>query len=102
MMEKERTHMKIRSAIAGLAILCFAGAVALAQPSAAYAGKPYQGKAQVIPGRIQAEFYDAGGEGIAYHDSDPGNNGSGTLNKGTSELDQFRKDEGVDITWALP
>ena len=91
--------MKIRSAVAGLAMLCFAGAVALAQPSPAYLGKPYQGKAQVIPGRIQAAFYDVGGEGTAYHDSDKVNNGSGTLNKGDSYLDQFRKDEGVDISY---
>ena len=82
-------------------MLCFAGAAALAQTGqpAPYAGKPYRGEAQAIPGRVQAEFYDVGGEGVAYHDSDPGNNGSGTLNKGASELDQFRKDEGVDISY---
>lgn len=94
--------MKVRSAIAGLAMLCLAGAVVLAQtaqPSAVYAGKPYQGRPQTIPGRVQAELYDAGGEGVAYHDSDPGNNGSGKLNKGTSELDQFRKDEDVDTSY---
>ncbi len=28
-----------------------------------------------IPGRIEAEDYDLGGEGIAYHDNDTGNNG---------------------------
>lgn len=91
--------MRIESAVAGLAVLCFTGAVALAQPSPVYMGKPYQGNAQVIPGRIQAEFYDVGGDGVAYHDSDPTNNGSGTLNKGDSYLDQFRKDEGVDISY---
>ncbi len=94
--------MKIGSAIAGLAVFCFTGAAALAQtaqPSAAYAGKPYQGRPQVIPGRIQAAFYDVGGEGVAYHDSDAVNNGSGTLNKGTGYLDQFRKGEGVDISY---
>lgn len=94
--------MRINSAIAGLAVLCFAGAVALAQtaqPSAAYAGKPYQGRPQAIPGRIQAELFDVGGEGIAYHDVDAFNNGSGTLNKGASYVDQFRKDEGVDISY---
>lgn len=36
---------------------------------------PYQDIPQVIPGRIQAEKYDNGGEGIAYHDTDKGNNG---------------------------
>ena len=97
-MTNERKRMKVRSAVAGLAVLGFAGAVALAQPSG-YAGKPYQGRPQAIPGRVQAELYDAGGEGVAYHDSDVGNNGSGNLNQGTSELDQFRKEEDVDISY---
>jgi hypothetical protein len=94
--------MKIRSIIACLAALYSAGVVMRPQtnkPSAEYRGRPHLGRPQVIPGRIQAEFYDAGGEGIAYHDSDPGNNGSGKLNMGTSDLDQFRKDEDVDISY---
>ena len=28
-----------------------------------------------VPGRIEAEDYDLGGEGIAYHDTTPGNLG---------------------------
>ena len=94
--------MKNRTAIAGLAFSCVVGAVALAQgaqTATAYAGKPYQGEPQTIPGRIQAELYDAGGEGVAYHDADAVNNGSGKLNKGTSFVDQFRKEEGVDISY---
>jgi len=45
-------------------------------------------------------FYDLGGEGIAYHDSDPENHGSGHLNPldGTY-LNEFRKDEGVDTSY---
>ena len=31
---------------------------------------PYGGTAIAIPGRIQAEDYDLGGEGVAYHDTD--------------------------------
>ena len=38
-------------------------------------GTPYGGNAAVIPGTIQAERYDFGGEGVAYSDTDPGNNG---------------------------
>jgi len=52
-----------------------------------YQGKPFQDAAnvhatgpQVIPGRLQAAFYDLGGEGIAYHDTDTVNHGSGKLN----------------------
>jgi endoglucanase len=80
--------------IAGLALASLA---AFSQP--VYSGKPYQGQPQPIPGRIQAERYDAGGPEVAYHDSDPENRGSGMLNKGDSDLDKFRKDEGVDISY---
>lgn len=36
---------------------------------------PYGGTAWPIPGTIQAEDYDMGGEGIAYHDTTAGNTG---------------------------
>jgi hypothetical protein len=36
---------------------------------------PYLGAPFTIPGTIQAEYYDNGGEGIAYHDRTPGNSG---------------------------
>ncbi len=36
---------------------------------------PYGGTAWAIPGTIEAEDYDEGGEGVAYHDTDSGNNG---------------------------
>ena len=36
-------------------------------------GTPYRSVA--IPGRVQAEDYDLGGEGMAYHDTTPGNSG---------------------------
>ena len=63
-------------------------------------GKPYQGKPQQIPGRIECEFYNTGGEGIAYHDSDSINNGSGKLNPANGEyLHEFRMHEGVDISY---
>lgn len=34
---------------------------------------PYGGLTRTIPGTIQAEDYDVGGEGISYHDTTPGN-----------------------------
>jgi len=43
--------------------------------SAAPAETPYGGTAWPIPGLIQVENYDNGGEGIAYHDTDTGNTG---------------------------
>ena len=70
-----------------------------------YKGTPfhdsvYQGGPQKIPGRVQCAYYDLGGEGIAYHDSDAINSGSGTFNKpdGTY-LNQFRMNESVDISY---
>jgi len=36
---------------------------------------PYGGTARELPGRIQAEDFDAGGEGVAYHDRDERNSG---------------------------
>ena len=53
----------------------------LSNPTDDYNGKPYfyvmhHGGAQIIPGKLQCEYYDLGGEGIAYHDSDTINSGS--------------------------
>lgn len=64
------------------------------------AGKPYKGVYQKIPGKIQSEFFDEGGEGIAYHEMDSVNAGSGTLNRADGTfLNEFRKSEAVDISY---
>lgn len=65
-----------------------------------YNGKPWNNQPQQIPGKIQCEWYDAGGEGIAYHDKDSINNGSGKLNPANGTfLNEFRMNEGVDISY---
>ena len=65
-----------------------------------YQDSPYQGGAQKIPGKVLCAFYDLGGEGVAYHDTDAENHGSGMLNKADgSYLNQFRMQEGVDISY---
>jgi hypothetical protein len=43
-----------------------------------------------VPGRIDVENYDRGGEGVAYHDSDSQNQGGGV----------YRTSEGVDVATA--
>ncbi len=48
---------------------------------------PYGGTAHAIPGTIQFEDYDLGGNGYAYYDGSPGNTSN----------DNFRNDEDVDI-----
>jgi hypothetical protein len=37
--------------------------------------KPFLGAASALPGLIEAENYDIGGEGVAYHDTTAGNSG---------------------------
>jgi hypothetical protein len=70
-----------------------------------YSGTPFQdsihtGGPQVIPGRIHCAYYDFGGEGVAYHDTDAVNHGSGELNPSDgSYLHEFRKNEGVDTSY---
>ena len=70
-----------------------------------YIGKPFSDSiyttgAQLVPGKIQCEYYDFGGEGIAYHDTDSTNSGSGGLNPlDGSYLNEFRKNESVDISY---
>lgn len=69
-----------------------------------YTGKPYSDTrhtgAQEIPGRLQCEFFDVGGEGIAFHDNDSVNSGSGALNPADgSYLNEFRILEPVDISY---
>src|SRR3984885_6728140 len=70
-----------------------------------YAGKPfacsvYHGGPQHVRGRVMCAYYDVGGEGVAYHDSDAKNHGSGTLNPADGTyLNQFRMNEGVDTSY---
>ncbi|HET6280462.1 MAG TPA: carbohydrate-binding protein [Polyangia bacterium] len=73
-------------------------------PMGPYAGKPWNGMPQVVPGTLQFEFYDLGGEGIAYHDTDAVNQGSGVQNIGIMNKPEamFRRMEGVDITYTRP
>lgn len=70
-----------------------------------YAGTPYhdshyQAGSQKIPGKVLCAYYDLGGEGVAYHDSDPVNQGSGALNPADGTyLNEFRMHEGVDTSY---
>ncbi|SDJ89858.1 Por secretion system C-terminal sorting domain-containing protein [Catalinimonas alkaloidigena] len=48
---------------------------------------PYTGDASPIPGTLEAENFDRGGEGVAYHDLETTNTGGA-----------YRPDEGVDLS----
>ncbi len=71
----------------------------------AHAGEPfhdtvYHEGRQRIPGPVFCAYYDLGGEGIAYHDSEQENQGSGKLNPvDGSYLNEFRRREGIDISY---
>jgi hypothetical protein len=86
-----------------LALLPFQSS--LAQLPQGYKGKPYQDErhhdgAQRIPGKVECAYYDQGGEGVAYHDVDGKNNGSGALNPADGTyLNEFRMHEGVDTSY---
>jgi hypothetical protein len=76
-----------------------------------YEGRPYKDAfyskgAQTIPGRVELAYYDMGGEGVAYHDETPENEGSklnhtkGHQRPGISDyIAFFREKEGVDISY---
>jgi Carbohydrate binding module (family 6) len=79
---------------------------------AGYRGRSYTDSAhsirqQVIPGKIECAYFDVGGEGVAYHDLEQENRGSGGLNlqpnhqrpHATEYHWSFRKDESVDVSY---
>ncbi len=79
-------------------------------PGVPFHDSVYHGGAQVIPGRLQNEYYDmmdisderkaAGAEeGITYHDTDNKNDGSGALNGKGNYLKEFRMSESPDISY---
>lgn len=63
-------------------------------------GKAWKDSIQQIPGKVQCELYDLGGEGVAFHDTDNKNEGSGGLNPANGTfLNEFRMNEAVDISY---
>ena len=61
---------------------------------------PYSGSPAALPGRIAAERFDAGGEGVAYHDTTPGN--SGGQARSTDVDIEASTDGGYDVGWTAP
>ena len=64
----------------------------------------WHNKMQEVPGKIEFEYYNEGGEGIAYHDSDSVKIMEwGRLNPANGTfLNEFRMKEGVDISYTKP
>jgi hypothetical protein len=86
-------------------VVSIASVAQVADFARSYQGKPYEdsryrGGAQVVPGKLECAYYDRGGEGVAYHDTTPKNQGSGGLNPADgSYLNEFRMDEAVDTSY---
>jgi endonuclease/exonuclease/phosphatase family metal-dependent hydrolase len=59
---------------------------------------PYSGTPAAVPGVIAAETFDNGGEGVAYHDTTPGNSGGAFRN---TDVDiEASSAGGYDVGWA--
>ena len=107
-----KTRFVLRPLVLLLAWIAGCSSVPKSALPAGYQGKPfhnsvYRGGAQIIPGRVECAYYDLGGEGVAYHDTDASNNGSGVLNQqknhqrphATPYHWNFRTNEGVDVSY---
>jgi hypothetical protein len=82
---------------------------------AGYTGQPFadamhQTGPAAIPGLVSCALFDLGGEGVAFHDTTPENEGSGVLNRQTAPYNHqrahageyiwlFRADEAVDVSY---
>jgi len=96
-------------------LICGTSYEADSQVPKGYKGLPFKDSVhtqgpQVIPGRLELAYYDLGGEGVAYHDVTPENEGS-KLNREVHDYGShwrpgvpayvafFRENEGVDISY---
>jgi hypothetical protein len=84
-------------------VILWVAAMAQSNPDflVTYKGVPfydsrYNRGAQKTPGKVMCAYYDLGGEGVADHDNDAKNDGSGGLNPANgSYLNEFRMHEGA-------
>lgn len=86
-----------KTAMAATALACVLGAFWAPEAVRAASPTPYSGTAVMIPGTIQAEDYDVGGEGVAYHDTTTGNTG-GAYRQNNVDLEPS-SEGGYDIGW---
>jgi hypothetical protein len=70
-----------------------------------YKGAPfsdsrYHGGAQQIPGKVLCAYFDLGAEGVAHHNTDAKNHGSGELNPADGTyLNEFRMNDGLSTSY---
>ena len=63
---------------------------------------PYGGTPAVIPGRVEVERFDEGGEGLAYHDTTLGNKGGAFRNTDVDIETTGDTGGGYDVAWIRP
>jgi hypothetical protein len=63
------------------------------------ASRPYGGAPVVLPGTLQAEHFDLGGEGVAYHDLSSGNEGGELRNEGVDVEPANDAGGGHNVGW---
>jgi hypothetical protein len=111
----KRNTVSLPGALIIILMSCFSGNITYSQMPADYKGRPFVDTLNkkgllVIPGKVELALYDLGGEGVAYHDTDVINNGSGKLNyeqncpasglhNPSAYICHFREKEGVDISY---
>ena len=70
-------------------------------PGLSLSPTPYGGTARMLPGIVEAEDFDEGGEGVAYHDSDPVNTGGQYRNTGVDIQSTLDVGGGYNLTSAV-
>jgi len=71
-------------------------------PAPPPSASPYGGSRRAIPGPVEAEFFDEGGEGVAYHDTTGGNKG-GSLRATDVDIEATADaGGGYDVGWTRP
>jgi probable HAF family extracellular repeat protein len=60
---------------------------------------PFGGTARAVPGTIQAEDFDSGGEGVAYHDTNTANDGGACRSTGVDIEATLDTGGGCDVGW---
>jgi len=73
-----------------LPVLLLSLAACATSSDGARSSRPYKGKVHAIPGTIEAEDFDEGGEGVAYHDMEPENR---------EKHQPPYRESGVDLEW---
>jgi len=80
----------------------FSGSGGGTPPPPPPSGSPYSGSPAAIPGTIEAENFDNGGEGTGYHDSDATNSGGQYRTTGVDVEATCDAGGGFDVGWVSP